>query len=301
MLRLCLITTTALAVMVPMIATAEDDWRSEYSEIVFGVGTGENAQSAAERWSHFGEYLQFCMGVEEVTVRVASDYSAIVESQAQGDTHLTWTGPAGYATGWDISGGNVEPIAMDVSPQGDLGYRWVIVVKADSPYQSMADLEGKSLGWASPTSASGYVLPFQYFRENGMAGEDDAPIFFSDHVQTGSHDNGLVSVVQGRIDATTNWYYSPAAGNHTRAAGSGTTDLNDIRFIYESDLVPNAPFVAIKSLPDAMKKQMTYCVINMPWADPERFALVAKDTFGGFAFATHEMYEPFIKIRMATK
>ena len=120
-------------------------------------------------------------------------------------------------------------------------------------------------------------------------------------MQTGSHDNGLVSVVQGNIDATTNWYYSPEAGNHTRAAGSGTINLEDIRFIYESGLIPNAPFVAIKSLPEAMKKQMSFCIINMPWADPERFALTAKDAFGGFAFAVHEDYEPFIKIRLETK
>lgn len=291
----------AATMLVPAIAAADGDWRVKYPEVVFGVGTGENAQSAAERWSHFGEYLQACLGVTKVTVRVASDYSAIIEAQTQGDVHLTWTGPAGYATGWDISGGNVEPVAMDVSPQGDLGYRWVVAVKADSPYQSLEDLKGKSLGWPTPTSASGYVLPMQYFRDNGMVTKDNEPVFFGSLVQTGSHDNGLVSVVQGRIDATTNWYYSPASGSHTRAAGAGTIKLEDIRFIFESDLVPNAPFVAIKSLPDAMKKQMSYCMINMPWADPERFAKVAKDVFGGFAFATHELYEPFIKIRMETK
>ncbi|MFN3972734.1 MAG: phosphate/phosphite/phosphonate ABC transporter substrate-binding protein [Gemmobacter sp.] len=298
MIRLLTLTT---ALCLPMAAMAQDDWRTKFPEVVFGVGTGENAQSAAERWEKFGEYLQSCLGVQKVTVRVASDYSAIIESQAQGDTHLTWTGPAGYATGWDISGGDVEPVAMDVSKDGDLGYRWVIVVKADSPYQTMADLKGKSLGWPTPTSASGYVLPMQYFRDQGMVDKDNNPIFFSDMVQTGSHDNSMVSVIQGKVDAATNWYYSPSVGAHTRAAGAGTIKLEDIRFIYESDIVPNAPFVAIKSLPEPMKKAMSACIINMPWADPERFAVVGKDTFGGFAFATHEMYEEFIKIRLATK
>ena len=291
----------ALAAFLPALAAAEDDWRKQYPEFVFGAGTGENAQSAAERWGVFGEYMKDCMGVEKVTIRTASDYSAILESQAQGDTHLTWTGPAGYATLWDITNGDVEPVAMDVSPQGDLGYRWVIAVKADSPYQTIEDLKGKSIGWASPTSASGYVLPMQYFRENGLVTKDNEPIFFGEMVQTGSHDNGLVSVIQGRLDATTNWYYSPASGNHTRAAGAGTIELDDIRFIFESELVANAPFTATKSLPEGMKNQMSYCLINMHLIDPERFAIVAKDVFGGFAYATHELYEPFIKIRMETK
>lgn len=294
-------TVIAAIIALPAVAHAADDWRAQFPEVVFGVGTGENAQSAADRWGPFGEYMQACMGVEKVTVRVASDYSAIIEAQNQGDVHLSWTGPAGYATGWDISGGNVEPIAMDVSKDGDLGYRWVVVVRADSPYQTMDDLKGKSLGWPSPTSASGYVLPMQYFRDNGMVDQNNEPIFFGDMVQTGSHDNSLISVVQGRVDAATNWYYSPNSGSHTRAAGAGTIDLKDIRFIFESELVPNAPFVAIKSLPDPMKRMMTKCMVNMPWADPERFAIVGKDTFGGFGYAVHEDYEEFIKIRMATK
>lgn len=296
--------TTAL-VLAPLAAVPQniedEDWRAEYPEVVFGFGTGENLQSAAERWDHFGTYMQGCMGVEKATVRVASDYSGIVEAQANGDVHMHWAGPAAYAIGWDISGGNMEPIAMDVSPQGELGYRWVIAVKADSPYQSMEDLEGKSLGWASPGSASGYVLPMQYFRENGMVDANNEPVFFGQLVQTGSHDNGLVSIVQGTIDATTNWYYSPAAGNHTRAAGSGTIDLDDIRFIFESDLVPNAPFVVTKDLPEPMKRKMQQCLINMQWNDPDTFAKVAKDVFGGFAVAAHEDYLAFIKIRMETK
>ncbi len=299
-----LLLTTAL-ILAPVATLAqsyeEEDWRSEWKQITFGVGTGENAQSAVERWSHFGAYLQSCMGIEKVEVRVASDYSAIIEAQANGDVQLSWTGPAGYATGWDISGGDVQPIAMDVSVNGDLGYKWVIAVRADSPYQTLEDLRGKTLGWSSPTSASGYVLPMQYFRERGMVDANNEPVFFGALVQTGSHDNGLVAVVQGTIDATTNWYYSPAAGNHTRAAGNGTIKLEDIRFIFESALVPNAPFVATKSLPEPMKAKMQACIINMQWADPAAFEKVARNVFGGFGATTHEDYIPFIKIRMATK
>jgi len=254
-----------------------------------------------ERWDHFATYMQSCMKVEKVTMRVASDYSAIVEAQANGDVQLHWAGPAAYAIGWDISGGNMEPIAMDVSKDGELGYRWVIAVKADSPYQTLDDLKGKTLGWATPGSASGYVLPMQYFRENGMVDKNNEPVHFGALVQTGSHDNGFVSVIQGNIDATTNWYYSPKSGAHTRAAGAGTIKLDDIRFIFESDIVPNAPFVVTKDLPEPMKQTMRQCIVNMPWADPEAFAKVGKDTFGGFAVASHEDYINFIKLRLETK
>jgi phosphonate transport system substrate-binding protein len=277
-------TQPAAIILSPVAALAQDyavdDWRAKWPEVTIGIGTDENAQSAVERWDHFAAYMQGCMKVAKVVMRVASDYSAIIEAQANGDVQLHWAGPAAYAIGRDISGGNMEPIAMDVSPNGELGYRWVIAVKADSPYQAMEDLKGKSLGWPTPGSASGYVLPMQFFRENGMVNASNEPVFFGNLVQTGSHDNGLVAVVQGTIDATTNWYYSPAAGNHTRAAGAGTIKLEDIRFIFESEVVPNAPFVVTKDLPEPMKRTMQQCIVNMSWIDPEAFAKVGKDVFG---------------------
>ncbi len=302
MSRLLLTTAFIFAPIVTLAQSFEvEDWRSEWPEVVIGIGTGENVETAAERWEHFGTYMQNCMKVEKVTMRVASDYSAIIEAQANGDVQLHWAGPAAYAIGWDISGGNMEPIAMDVSKDGELGYRWVIAVKADSPYQTLDDLKGKSLGWATPGSASGYVLPMQYFRENGMVDANNEPVHFGSLVQTGSHDNGMVSVVQGTINATTNWYYSPNSGAHTRAAGAGTIKLEDIRFIFESEIVPNAPFVATKDLPEPMKQSMRQCIVNMPWSDSEAFEKVGKDTFGGFAVASHEDYINFIKLRLETK
>ena len=296
---------TAAIILAPTVSLAQsyevEDWRSKFPEIVIGIGTGENVETAIQRWEHFGTYMQKCLKVEKVTMRVASDYSAIVEAQANGDVHLHWAGPAAYAIGWDISGGNMEPIAMDVSKDGELGYKWVIVVKADSPYQKLEDLKGKSLGWATPGSASGYVLPMQYFRDQGMVTAQNEPVFFGSLVQTGSHDNGLVSVVQGTIDATTSWYYSPKSGAHTRAAGAGTIKLEDIRFIHESAPVPNAPFVVTKDHPEPMKRAMQQCIVNMHWSDPAAYDKVAKDVFGGFAVASHEDYIEFIKIRLATK
>lgn len=296
MLRQALLLSLVLAP-----ATALADWRQDFPRITFGAATGENQQSAAQRWGVFGEYLRECMGIERVEVRVANDYSAIIQAMAQEDVHLAWLGPSGYAVAWDISGGNVVPVAMDVSPDNDLGYRWVIAVRADSTFQSLEDLEGASLGWASPTSTSGFVLPMQYFRERGFVDENNEPVFFGSLVQTGSHDNGLVAVIRGSIDATLNWYYSPAAGNHTRAAGNGIIDLDDIRFVFESDLIPNAPFTTLKNLPDDMRFQMSACFVNMQFTHPEAFAEVTRDVFGGFALVSPEAYEPFIQIRLDTK
>ncbi len=280
-------------------AALANDWRSEFANITFGIASGENQQAGNLRWAPMGPYLADCMGIQSVTMRVANDYSAIIEGMAQGDIHIAWYGPAQYAIIYDLTDGDVEPVVVDISLDGDMGYRWVIAVKSDSPYQTIEDLSGRTLGWSTPTSTSGYVLPMQYFREMGYVNESNEPVLFGNMVQTGSHDNGLVSVVQGNIDATTNWYYSINAGAHVRAAGAGTIKLEDIRFIFESDLIPNAPFTTRASYPAEMRAKMRECMINMQWADPTAWEVVSRDTFGAFGLVSHEAYLPFIELRKA--
>jgi len=234
-------------------------------------------------------------------MRVTNDYSGVIEAMVQGDVQLAWLGPAQYAIAHDLLKGDVQPIAMDMSKDGELGYKWVVVVKANSPYKTIEDLKGKSMGWPTPTSASGYVLPMHYFREKGYVSAKNEPILFSRLVQTGSHDNSLVAVVNGTVDAATNWYYSPTAGAHIRAASVGTIKLDDIRFIYESPRVPNAPFTTRKSYPEAMKAKMSECLIKMPENDKAAWDVVGKNIFGGIAPTQHEAYLDFISLRQAEK
>ncbi len=282
-------------------AVASDEWRQKYKSITFGIASGENIQSGNLRWAPMGPYLAKCLGIDKVTMRVTNDYSGVIEAIVQGDVHLAWLGPAQYAIAHDLLKGDVQPVAMDMSKDGELGYKWVVVVKANSPYQKIEDLKGKSMGWPTPTSASGYVLPMHYFREKGYVSAKNEPILFSRLVQTGSHDNSLVAVANGSVDAATNWYYSPTAGAHIRAASVGTVKLDDIRFIYESPRVPNAPFTTRKSYPEAIKAKMSECLIKMPENDRVAWEVVGSNIFGGIAPTNHEAYADFIALRQAEK
>ena len=67
---------------------ASQDWRQQFRQITFGVASGENQQEGNLRWAPMAPYLQRCLGIERVTIRVSNDYSAMIEAMVQGDVHL---------------------------------------------------------------------------------------------------------------------------------------------------------------------------------------------------------------------
>src|SRR5262245_39364653 len=82
----------ALAVALPMLTTSQpaaaaDDWKTKYKEIVFASIPAENASGVMERYQPFADYLAKELGVK-VTVRVASDYTAVIEGQKAGNIHI---------------------------------------------------------------------------------------------------------------------------------------------------------------------------------------------------------------------
>jgi phosphonate transport system substrate-binding protein len=72
-----------------------------------------------------------------------------------------------------------------------------VVVHRDSPFQSLTALRGNSWAYNEPTSHSGCNL-IRYFLAVRGEGEN----FFREIVESGSHQNSLVLLLDGKIDAT---------------------------------------------------------------------------------------------------
>jgi phosphonate transport system substrate-binding protein len=72
-----------------------------------------------------------------------------------------------------------------------------VVVHRYSPFQSMSDLRGNSWACNEPTSHSGCNLIRYYLATQGECGN-----FFQEVVESGSHQNSLALLLDGKIDAT---------------------------------------------------------------------------------------------------
>jgi phosphonate transport system substrate-binding protein len=139
-----------------------NDWRATFSTLNFGVGSSENEADRIARYKSFVAYMENALRVP-LKMHQASDYAGTIEALKARKLEFARFGPASYAQAWLVTGGKVEPLVVEMDSEGLTGYHSVIAVKADSPYQSLDDLKGKSLAYADPNSTSGYIAPVYFF------------------------------------------------------------------------------------------------------------------------------------------
>ena len=280
-----------LSSMVAAPATAAD-WRVKYKVLKIGSVTVENQAATLTRYKPFADYMEKKLGVK-VEVFTASDYAGIVQALSAGQIHLARLGGASYATGYIDSEGEIEPLVMNVEPNGGKGYHSVLIVRSDSPYKSIADLKGKSLAWADANSTSGYLVPNAALRDAGI----DPQKHFSRTVFSGGHEQSVLGVLKGNFDSAFTWT-SPGhqAGQFRIMMDRGMLKLDDVRIVWESPLIANPPWAVSKKIPADMRKDLLDMFVNLAKDNMAMAEAAAQGKTSGFEPVTHETYKTFVTI-----
>jgi phosphonate transport system substrate-binding protein len=279
-------------------ARAADDWRKQFSEVVFAVVPAENASGVTDRYAPFMDYLSKQLGVK-ATLRVANDYAAVIEGQRAGNIQIAYYGPASFARAL-VTGVKITAFAIDVNSDGTKGYYSVFYVPADSPYQVIQDLKGKALGLVDPNSTSGYNMPLYTLNKMGI----DPNTFFSNVVITGSHENALVALAGGQVQTCANWWNAPGDSNLSRMLNKGMLKKpdgapmkeGDFRIVLKSDLIINSPTAYLDSLPEDMKAAVRQAFFDAPQKAPDAFAKLSDGKNKPWAPVTDADYDDTVKL-----
>ena len=269
--RRTLLAGLAASAATPAFAQA---WKAKYPELVYAVIPAENASGVADRYGPLIEYLTKVIGTK-VTLRVASDYAAVIEGQRAGQVHIGHYGPASFARA-RLVGVKTDAFIIDVNSDGTKGYYSVLYVRANSPYQTLADLKGKNLGLVDPNSTSGYNMPLYTLSKHDIPAADK---YFSKVVVTGSHENAVLALAQGTVDVAANWWNAEDDSNLTRMIAKGMVKdasgklltRDDFRIILKSDLIINSPTAYLSALPDDLKATIRQAFLDAPVKAPDAF------------------------------
>jgi phosphonate transport system substrate-binding protein len=132
----------------------------------------------------------------EVEIVKVTDYGSVIEAMRSGKVDLAWFGPLSLVLANQEAG--AIPFSIPIIVGKGNGYYSTLMVKADSPFKTVADLKGKKVAFVDPGSASGNLVPRAHIMTEFKVKAED---FFSEITYAGSHDASLLALVNGNVDA----------------------------------------------------------------------------------------------------
>ena len=229
----------------------------------------------------FGAALGKLVGVP-IRVTVASDYAAVIEALRNRTADLAFVHPAGYVLA------NREAKAMIVAKDqwhGNTSYTSRIYVRKESGITTLDGLRGKTIAFIDPSSASGYVYPMVMLIQKGLVQNRDPKTFFKDFVYAGSHDAGLLALLNGHVDALAS--FDQAREQYLK----DPAQREKIIYVAETAPIPEGGICARDGLDPALVAKLRAALLSMkgPTYAPVLKALYDID---GFEPADDREYDP---------
>ncbi len=167
-----------------------------------------------------------------------------------------------------VSGKGRQGFELLATPvvNGSHSYHSYLIVHQDSPFQSLADLQGRSFAFTDPQSNTGRLVPLYWLHELGTTPGK----FFAKTIFTYSHDNSILAVAQGLVDGAAVdsliWDYLAARSPEAVAR---------TRIIKVSEPYGIPPLVVSTTLPPELRRELKQALLTMH-ETPEGAALLHK-------------------------
>ena len=228
-------------------------WRNP-NTIVFSYTPVEDPAVYEKIFEPFTAYLTQCTAKRVVFFQVQSN-AAQIEAMRSGRLHV-----AGFSTGPTAFAVNVAGAVPFANKGNDAGiqrnYNMIVISRKDNAtIKSLADLKGKKVAHASPSSNSGHMAPMALLPKQGITPGQDYKILFS-----GKHDQSVMGVNSGDYDAAT-----VASDVFDRIARRGTIKADDFRILYRSAPFPTSSFAYTHDLAPELRDKLVACFISFKY------------------------------------
>ena len=277
----------------------------DITEFRIGILGGENAQDRMNSYQCLADYTTEALGVE-TKLFAPADYNGVIQGLLGGTIDMAWLGASAYAATYLQDPEAVDPVLIKVNVDGSIGYHSIGFARADSGVTSLDDMEDKVFGFGDPNSTSGYLIPSIEIPQYKEGVTMESGEYFGEVKFTGGHEQTIVAVNNGDIDAGVTW--ADAQGNWEdgynsgalrKAVDAGLIDMNELVQIWKSNVIPEGPIVLRKALPADVRATMTALIDGLHERDEEcAYGVAAGETLG-FQPVTHDTYVSIVEARKA--
>lgn len=226
------------------------------AEVKFGILANRGAPECMKQWGATAAYLSGKIG-DKVTI-VPLKFEAVEPAVAAGQIDLVLANSAFYAE-LEKTQGVKAVLTMANLQDGKTMTQFggVILVKADSPIKTLADLKGKKFMVTERSSFGGGQMAWRLLVENGIDPDTDCAEVLVGKKQ----DNVVLSVLNGAADAGT-----VRTDVLESMAAAGTIKLADVRvlnqikdsfpYLHSTQLYPEWPLAVVAKADPAMVQKV---------------------------------------------
>lgn len=246
----------------------------------------------------YQERLSKAMGLP-VKLYEAADYNGVIQALSSGQVDLAQMAGGSYANVDSQVGNLVAPILSVRQAEGGTGYYSSIVVRANSPIRTIADMKGRTLAYVDFNSTSGYLVPRAALRAQGI----DPDTYFGKTTFAGGHTQAVMALANGQFDAA---ILQASGGDpihgfsrgalHTMAR-RGLIELKDFRIIWTAGPIPSDAFVVRTDRPQEMIDLARGAMGSLPYDEPDLWPEIGQLDGGAYTSVTRDHYKEIIALR----
>jgi len=212
--------------------------------LTFGIVPAEDNMDVVEQWGPVGDHVQENTDAE-IEFFEATDYSGIIESMANDNVDIAWYGPFAYVLAHERAGAEAILIQKD-GETGDEAYQTFWTTYHED-INGIDDMEGTSVAFADPASASGYLIPSYMVLQEGY----DPDEFFGETSFAGGHSSAQLTLANEQIDV------APSASFiYRNMIENGDISPDHNRVILESEPIPLTPIAVHPDIDDNLQQQL---------------------------------------------
>jgi len=266
------------------LSTIQDAQAEDPDQLVFIFQKQKDPARMRAEADELAKDLSEILGIS-VKAQVPGDYAASVQALVSGTADIAYVDSIAFILANRDGGANIllAEERVDSTGKARTDYDSVFVVRKDSPLNSFEDLKSKagelSIAFTSPTSTSGYVMPYRRFVSEGVlnSGQDVREVFNKVSF-AGSYAQALEQVVLGRADVCAVSHYTvegSGAANHISAES-----LEQLRILDRTPGVPTHVIASRKGLSVKLQERIQNALLELATKKPD----LLSDVYGAARF-----------------
>jgi phosphonate transport system substrate-binding protein len=248
--------------------------------IPFGLCPKYNPHVMYQLYQPFVDYLS-ANTPYQFEIKLSRVYQDTIDWLGSGQTTIASCGPVSYVKAREKYG--VKPILRALSRDGKPYYHGIVIVRRDSPIQSLRDLKGRSFAFGQAWSTAGHILPEYYLLKENIRLKDLSRYAFLRH-----HDSVANAVLKGEFEA-----------GAVKDVIAYRYEPKGLRFIHATEPIPTVPIVVRADAPKGIVESVKAALLKLDPKDPsdrKRMTEWDEEFKYGFTEASDSDYDPIRKI-----